>query len=154
MRNLLRRLKEIIDSVRIQLGLKEPAAPIEPPVDTPTPPIEPPANTECNTWANPPGELRGGCVWKPIAESGGNLVILINTRFRTHVAKIDLLRNGTWELLETGRFSGDTHNGCRPHYRFSRPGAHYGQDIFLRVTLKNGTELARIIPEGSQRYDW
>ena len=128
--------------------------PAPPPVVEPAPTPAPPAPAPCRTWETPPDTMRGGGVWKPVAESGGKLVILINTRFRGHVEKLELLRVGTWEILERGRFDGDTHNGCRPHYRFAHPGAHYGRDIMIRVTLQDGTERAHVIADGSQRADW
>ena len=126
--------------------------PEQPTPDAPEPPAEP-TPAPCRTWDEPPVEFRGDNLWKPVSEHRA-LVILINTQFRGHVDRVELLRVGTWEIIERGRFAGDTHNGCRPHYRFAHPGEHYGHDIFVRVTLKDGSERAHIIPDGSHRHQW
>jgi hypothetical protein len=129
-----------------------PPEPTPPPVVTPAP--APPTPAPCQTWPDPPATMRGGGVWKPVSESDHKLVILINTRFRGHVTRLALYRAGSNELLEEGRFVGDTHNGCRPHFRFSKPGSGYGADIVIRVTVRDGTWRDHHIPDGARRWDW
>jgi len=130
-----------------------PPPPVVAPAPTPAPEGKPPAPAPCQTWETPPATMKGGGVWKPMAESGHKLVVLVNTRFRGHIVKCEILR-ADWTVIEAGRFDGDTHNGCRPHFRFSKPGAEYGTDLILRLTLKDGTERAHVIPDGARRWDW
>lgn len=56
-------------------------------------------------------------------------------------------------LLEEGTFSQDTHNGMRPHYRFSKPGEDYGDNLYVTATLENGETQTWEIADGGQRYD-
>jgi len=91
----------------------------------------------------------GGFVWKPISERDGNLVVLLPNSYRGRVTGASIVQDG--EILEEGWFAGDTHNGYRPHYRFSLPGAGYGSDLTLEATLSDGTVETWSIPEGGTR---
>ncbi len=95
----------------------------------------------------------GGFIWKPVSEGDRKLVVLLPQLYRRKV-------NGAWiaradgSVVEQGRFDNDTHNGYRPHYRFSKPGAHYGRDLFLVTRLIAGGVHFWPIPNGASRYDY
>ncbi|MDZ4197933.1 MAG: hypothetical protein U1E27_01465, partial [Kiritimatiellia bacterium] len=72
----------------------------------------------------------GGFIWKPVSESDGKLVVLLPAGYKGKVNGCWIAR-GDGSVVENGRFVGDTHNGNRPHYRFSKPGAQYGTGIFV-----------------------
>jgi hypothetical protein len=66
---------------------------------------------------------RSGFLWKPVAESGGRLVVLLPPAFAGHVVgECELWRYG--DRLEASKLHAVA-NGGRPHYRFSKPGAGY-----------------------------
>ena len=91
----------------------------------------------------------GGFVWKPISEGDGNLVVLLPSSLRGKVTGAYIMKGGS--VVESGRFSGDTHNGNRPHYRYSKPGAGYGSGLTLAARLKDGTTRTWSIPNGGKR---
>jgi hypothetical protein len=91
----------------------------------------------------------GGFLWKPVSEGDGNLVVLLPASMRGQVAAVYIQKGGS--TVESGRFSGDTHNGGRPHYRFSQPGAGYGSGLTLVAVLKDGTRRSWGIGNGGQR---
>ena len=93
----------------------------------------------------------GGFLWKPISEGDGNLVVLLPSSLRGRVNGASIERGGS--TVERGRFTGDTHNGNRPHYRFSRPGAAYGSGLTLRAFLSGGGTQAWSIPNGASRVE-
>lgn len=94
----------------------------------------------------------GGFVWKPISESDGRLVVLLPPQYRGRV-RATFLAHGDGTVIEMGRFSGDDINGNRPHYRFSRPGAGYGQNLFVVSDLTDGHTVHWPIANGASRVD-
>lgn len=87
-------------------------------------------------------------LWKPSSENDGRLVILLPSRFRGHVSRLSISGGfGT----EVGRFAGDTHNGFRPHFRFSHHGSRYGSNITVNALLSNGQIVSWNIPNGASR---
>lgn len=93
-----------------------------------------------------------GFLWKPQSDSTGNLVVLLPTEQRGNVLEANI-HDSLGNLIEKGVFSGDDHNGNRPHYRFSEPGASYGEDLIVKVTLASGEQLEYSIPNGAERVD-
>lgn len=91
----------------------------------------------------------GGFVWKPVSEGDGNLVVLLPASLRGRVSGAAITKGGA--VIERGRFAGDTHNGGRPHYRFSKPGAAYGTGLTLVASLSSGGSQSWSIPNGGQR---
>jgi len=91
----------------------------------------------------------GGFLWKPVSEGDGKLVILLPGSLRGRVSGCSI--SGSFGS-ENGRFTGDTHNGNRPHYRFSRPGASYGSNITVTARTTDGTRTWRI-PNGASRNE-
>lgn len=92
----------------------------------------------------------GGFIWKPVSEGDGKLVVLLPSSYRKQVADCYIAdKNG--KLIESGRFTGDTHNGARPHYRFSMRGSGYGNDIYVVAELRSGQRNHWYIPRGASR---
>ena len=90
----------------------------------------------------------GGFLWKPISESNGRLVILLPGSLRGRVSGCSI--SGSFGS-ENGSFAGDTHNGNRPHYRFSRAGGSYGTNIRVTARTDGGTQ-SWTVPNGSSRH--
>lgn len=86
---------------------------------------------------NPLGFLQG-FLWKPVSDSTGKLAIL----YPASIGKGTVYVNG-----EAGSYGGRG-NGDREHYRFSKPGAAYGNDV--NVTGPFGT---CVIPYGALRWE-
>lgn len=78
-----------------------------------------------------------GFLWKPISDSTGKLAVLVPERTRS-----SCVVNG-----ESGSWGGFG-NGSRAHYRFSKPGGAYGDNVSCVTSL--GTF---IIPHGALRYE-
>ena len=116
---------------------------------------------------NPRDGAFTGFLWKPQSERNGNLVVLLPTGLRGSVGNGDVSLFNSFppenvDLLETGSFDSDTENGARPDYRFSKPGAAYGRDIFVVAdvaqsgTDSNATQRTRFywyIANGAERVD-
>jgi len=97
----------------------------------------------------------GGFLWKPVSERLGSLVCLFPQEYIGIITKADLYRKvGTaLELVETGIFWTRDYNGPRDHWRYVNPGAHYGQNVYVVITLQDGSVRAWFIPEGATRWD-
>lgn len=91
-----------------------------------------------------------GFLWKPVSEKDGNLVVLLPTSFRGDVQSVQII-NEENKVVEEGEFSGDTHNGNRPHFRFDKPGGLYGENITLKITLNTGKTTTYNINNGAER---
>lgn len=89
-------------------------------------------------------------LWKPKSDSDGKLVVLLPSSMRGQVVSVSVMKNG--QSIETGTFSGDEHNGMRPHFRFSKPGADYGKDIELVSAGASGMCSFKI-PDGAKRTE-
>lgn len=137
-----------IQRVDDQIAFRDqPQPPSPPPVD------RPPDGSDCGVTPAPPAGNGGGFVWKPVSESDGRLVILIDRRFRKHVQRLEVWGHERGRL-EAGRFVGDTHNGCRPHFRFNRPGRDYGRDLMVRAWMNDGSLREWAISDGARRWDY
>lgn len=107
------------------------------------------ASSSSSSSSSSTGGGSGGFLWKPVSEGDGKLVILLPGSLRGRVSGCTI--SGSFGS-ENGRFTGDTHNGNRPHYRFSRPGANYGSNITVTARTTDGTRTWRI-PNGAQRNE-
>lgn len=98
-----------------------------------------------------PSTSYGGFLWKPVSESTGNLVILTpsNTRGRTEGRATISGSFGS----ESAPLRGESHNGGRPHFYFSKPGSSYGKNITVQVPLTDGSVFSVVVPDGSQRFE-
>jgi lysophospholipase L1-like esterase/peptidoglycan hydrolase-like protein with peptidoglycan-binding domain len=77
-------------------------------------------------------------LWKPVSESDSKAVTLLPTSLRGLVLRTDVFKKENGEKLDSGRFSGDEHNGMRPHYRFPKPGSSYGGPIQVIASVAEG----------------
>lgn len=96
-----------------------------------------------------------GFLFKPESENGGALVVLLPAQLAHQVENV-FLKDANGNILENGRSSGyanaDRH-GEREHFRFSRSGSDYPQNITVEIQLQDGTIKTYEIPDPSQRYD-
>ncbi len=98
----------------------------------------------------------GEFLWKPQSESNGKLVVLLPSGLRGDIDSVGIYSNipaNKGSLIEEGNFSGDDHNGNRPHYRFSQAGGGYPDGAYLVAKLSDGTEQAYQINETSERLN-
>lgn len=119
-------------------------------------PTPPPASSSSGSSSSSGGSSTG-YVWKPISEGDRNLVVLFPNSYKGKVNGGDIhsgLPPTDDNLVEKGRFSGDTHNGNRPHYRYSKPGSHYGKNLYSVAKLTAGGYKSWSIPNGANRYDY
>ncbi len=89
-------------------------------------------------------------LWKPKSDSDGKLVVLLPSSMRGQVVSVAVQKDG--QTLDTGRFSGDTHNGMRPHFRFPKAGADYGKNIQV-VSMGTTGACAWKIADGAKRTE-
>jgi hypothetical protein len=89
----------------------------------------------------------GGFLWKPVSEGDGKLVVLLPSSLTGKVNGCSLSYSGG---SESGRNVG-VHNGNREHFRYSKPGAGYGQNIRVTASLKDGTTQSWTVPNGASR---
>ncbi|MCB0324602.1 MAG: hypothetical protein KDD69_13560 [Bdellovibrionales bacterium] len=83
-------------------------------------------------------------LWKPESEQDGNLVVLFPPHLTGAIQSAGVYRSDSGsaaDLLEAGRFSGDTANGGRAHFRFTKPGAAYAGAKFVIATLEGGERV-------------
>lgn len=95
----------------------------------------------------------GGFVWKPISESDRNLVVLLPPQYRGRVGET-YLADSAGNVIEVGWFSGDDINGNRPHFRWTRPGAAYGTDLYVVTDVTDTGAVHWHIPVGGARVEY
>lgn len=96
-----------------------------------------------------------GFLWKPQADHGGDLVVLLPSSFNGRVASVevhDASPPTSASILDTGRFGG-IGNGNRTHWRFGRPGSAYGPNVYLTVFTEESETFVYFIADGSRRID-
>ena len=54
-------------------------------------------------------------------------------------------------LIEKGRFAGDTHNGGRSHFRFGKSGSSYPSNSVIVAELRNGQQVTFQIKNSGSR---
>ncbi len=109
-----------------------------------------------NVAPNSSVSARGGFLWKPRSESDGNLVVLLPPQLTGLVESAQLysaLPPTEQNRLEVGRFTGDTHNGGRAHFRFDQPGGSYPDGAVVLATLTDGRTVSFRIGESSSRNE-
>lgn len=85
---------------------------------------------------------RNGFLWKPVSESDGKLVVLLPQSITGRVKSASIhtsLPPRNENMIEGGRFAGDTHNENRAHFRFSRAGSSYPNNAYVVAQLNDGT---------------
>ena len=95
-----------------------------------------------------------GFLWKPVSESNGNLVVLFPPNLTGTISSAGIyssLPPSNENLIEQGDFSGDSHNGGRAHFRFSKPGGFYPDGVYVIAQLANGETATFEIENSSHR---
>lgn len=93
-------------------------------------------------------------LWKPRSESDGNLVALIPSQYSGQIVDAGIYSSSeanSSSLIEQGRFTGDTHNGGRSHFRFSKEGGSYPDGVFLNIKLLSGQTVSFPINDSASR---
>ena len=88
------------------------------------------------------GTLRGDFLWKPVAESGG-LVVLMDSGLTGLIA-------GVTADGEPGNFTG-VGNGNREHYRWSKEGPQWPPNVMVIVTLADGLPITYVVADPANR---
>ena len=97
----------------------------------------------------------GGFLWKPESDSNGNLVVLLPSDLNDAVSKVEIyssLPPTEANRLGGSKFSGIA-NGDRGHYRFEKPGAEYGDNVYVVVTKNDGDTVSWLIEDAAKRND-
>lgn len=92
-----------------------------------------------------------GFLFKPESDSDGKLAILMPASLAGDIVKV-LLKDSEGNKIEEGRYGGNG-NGGRDHYRYSKPGGDYPDNLVVEAVLKNGSSKTWTIASPSQRYD-
>ena len=88
-------------------------------------------------------------LFKPVSESDGNLVVLTPNTFNDRINQVEII-SPDGNVVSTGRFAGNEHNGQRGHFRFDSPGSSFAGNQ-VRVTFDDGREpLTLDIGDGSR----
>lgn len=94
-------------------------------------------------------------LWKPVSDSDGKLVVLLPADLAGQVQSVGVfstLPPSSRTRLAEGRYTGNTENGNRLHYRFSKSGASFPNGSFLVATLSSGKTVSYKIPHTSARF--
>lgn len=118
------------------------------PAVTPGAPVSVGSDASCDDYiSNNDGS--GGYVHKPVSESNGNLVVLLNSRYNGAATQLELIAED--QVIETTNYVGPT-NGNRPTFRARKPGRSYPANLIERFTA-SGKRICIRIPEPGNRYD-
>ena len=96
-----------------------------------------------------------GFLWKPESDHGGNAVVLMPPDLAQQVESAVLV-DAAGSEIEAGVSSGYGNPdaaGEREHFRFSEPGSAYADDLYVKVTLTDGSVRMYHIPNPGERYD-
>ena len=97
----------------------------------------------------------GGFLWKPESDRDGNLVVLLPTELNGLIEKVELYSEmppSPEGLLGSGKFT-SVGNGDRSHFRFSKSGGEYGENVNVVVTKSDGEQVYWTVPNGNERTD-
>ena len=136
---------------------KEKDKPKPEPVPEPAPePVEPTPGAMPDP--NRPDAYRRGFLWKPKADGGRPLVVLIPSAFTHNTTKIALLRKDD-QVIESSRRNGSPDdngqfpNGNREHYRFSMLGDRYPESTDVVIETTNGIRWVWTVGNTEARND-
>lgn len=99
------------------------------------------------------GDQSGGSgpfLYKPTSDSDGKLVVLSPSSFADQVESARITKDG--QVLDEGRWGG-IGNGNRAHFRFSKPGSSYPDNLTVEFILKDGTKKSYEVKDSSQRTE-
>ena len=96
----------------------------------------------------------GGALWKPVSESTGEPVILLDAEYWTATDSIQVFGN-SGRLLANGSFRTCCPNDNRAHFDISESANELAVDkpIVVRFNLKNGREECRVVEDPRDRND-
>ncbi|NLB65826.1 MAG: hypothetical protein GX803_05095 [Lentisphaerae bacterium] len=122
---------------------------------TPSTPTPPPTTTMTTTTTagggrgiGEPGQ-GGGFLWKPVSDSTRKLAVLLPPQYTGKVGQV-YISTSQGVLIEDGHYGG-VGNGARTHWRYSKQGGAYGQNVFVVAVLKAGGKLHWVVPNGAAR---
>jgi len=92
-----------------------------------------------------------GFLWKPVSDSNGKLVTLLPKNLAGKVQSVEI-QDANGKVLDKGRAAG-IGNGDRPHFRFDKPGAAYGDNLRVVARLADGTTTSWPVGQGGVRHD-
>lgn len=75
-------------------------------------------------------------LWKPASELDGNLLVLTPNRYNDLIKQVYVVLPDGKRIA--GRYTGNTANGQRGHFRFNQPGAAFPPGSYVEATLNNG----------------
>lgn len=93
-----------------------------------------------------------GFLYKPIAESDGNLAVLLPTELLGQVSAVDIL-DSSGNKIESGRFTSTGDFGDREKYSFSKPGGEFPDNLTVLVTLMSGEQVRYLIEDSASRVE-
>lgn len=106
--------------------------------------ITTPTTTKPTTTASYPSVAGHGILWKPVADSGGKLVVLLNRSYGKPPVSVLAMNK---QVIEIGTFAYYS-NPDRATYRFGRPGGSFPKPCLLQV----GGVIYRVDDPG-KRYE-
>lgn len=126
-------LTDVVSKLKTDASVKDSNNPKTTTTNNTSPVVKPAETTKPTT--TEPSEDTGttgaskAILWKPVADSGGNLVILIPAAMGVQEVSVTDMSG---VLIEKGDYVGGT-NPNRPTYRFSKPGKDFPAPCLLRV---------------------
>lgn len=98
-----------------------------------------------------PAKLTSGFLWKPQSDNDKKLVILFPTGFVGRHKEAYVI--GADGARENGKFSGESSNGNRVHYRFGKAGGSYKAPALAVIKLKDGSVFSYKIANPAARTE-
>ena len=153
--DFFRKLYDLWKAYRQEKDKPDPKPEPKPPEPKPEP-VEPTPGAMPDP--NRPDAYRRGFLWKPQADGGRPLVVLIPSAFTHNTTKVAQLRKDG-QVIESSRRNGSPDdngqfpNGNREHYRFSKFGEHYAAPIDVVVETTNGIRWVWTVGNTAARND-
>lgn len=98
-----------------------------------------------------PAKLTSGFLWKPQSDNDKKLVVLFPTGFVGRHKEAYVI--GADGVRENGKFSGESSNGNRVHYRFGKAGGSYKAPALAVIKLKDGSVFSYKIANPAARTE-
>lgn len=93
-----------------------------------------------------------GFLFKPVAESNGNLAVLAPEALKGLVDSV-VLKDASGNEIDRGNSTGYGDAGTREKFSFSKPGGSYPDNLTVEIRMANGSVKSYLIPDPSKRYD-
>lgn len=92
----------------------------------------------------------GPFLYKPMSDSDGKLVVLSPSNIADQVESARITKDG--QVLDEGRWGG-IGNGSRAHFRFSKPGSSYPNNLTVEFVLKDRSLKSFEIANSAERTE-